>query len=58
MPVSRTEITAARKELVGDVRVAAIYSVGLHGISGPMERFLSRPIYAIKGPLLVFYNIF
>ncbi len=38
---TRTEITAARQELVGDVRVAAIYSVGLHGISGPMERFLS-----------------
>lgn len=38
---TRTEITAASQELVGDVRVAAIYSVGLHGISGPMERFLS-----------------
>lgn len=38
---TRTEITAARQELVGAVRVAAIYSVGLHGISGPMERFLS-----------------
>jgi DNA-binding transcriptional LysR family regulator len=38
---TRTEITAARQELGGAVRVAAIYSVGLHGISGPMERFLS-----------------
>ena len=38
---TRTEITAASQELVGVVRVAAIYSVGLHGISGPMERFLS-----------------
>jgi len=38
---TRTEITMASQELVGAVRVAAIYSVGLHGISGPMERFLS-----------------
>ncbi len=38
---TRTEITAAQQELAGAVRVAAIYSVGLHGISGPMERFLS-----------------
>ena len=38
---TRTEITAAQKELTGAVRVAAIYSVGLHSISGPMERFLS-----------------
>lgn len=38
---TRTEITTTRHELAGTVRVAAIYSVGLHGISGPMERFLS-----------------
>jgi DNA-binding transcriptional LysR family regulator len=38
---TRTEITAAKNELTGAVRVAAIYSVGLHSISGPMERFLS-----------------
>src|SRR4051812_21668352 len=38
---TRTEITAEQKELTGAVRVAAIYSVGLHSISGPMERFLS-----------------
>ncbi len=38
---TRTEFAAARHELEGTVRVAAIYSVGLHGISGPMERFLS-----------------
>ena len=38
---TRTEITASQQELGGAVRVAAIYSVGLHGISGPMQRFLS-----------------
>ena len=38
----RAEITAGQEELAGTVRVAAIYSVGLHGLSGQMQRFLSR----------------
>jgi len=38
---TRTEITAAHQELIGTVRVAAIYSIGLHGMSGTMERFRS-----------------
>ena len=38
---TRAEISQARQELEGTVRVAAIYSVGLHGISGQMQRFLS-----------------
>ena len=37
----RAEITAGQQELAGTVRVAAIYSVGLHGISSHMQRFLS-----------------
>jgi len=36
------EITQGRQELAGTVRIAAIYSVGLHGMSGPMQRFLSH----------------
>ncbi|HWP84511.1 MAG TPA: LysR family transcriptional regulator, partial [Terriglobia bacterium] len=39
---TRLEITRGRQELAGTVRVAAIYSVGLHGMSGPMQRFLSN----------------
>jgi DNA-binding transcriptional LysR family regulator len=39
---TRAEITRGDQELAGSVRVAAIYSVGLHGMSGPMQRFLSR----------------
>lgn len=35
------EFSTANGELSGTVRVAAIYSVGLHGLSGPMERFSS-----------------
>ncbi len=38
---TRAEISQTRQELEGTVRVAAIYSVGLHGISGQMQRFLS-----------------
>ncbi len=38
---TRAEISQARQELEGTVRLAAIYSVGLHGISGQMQRFLS-----------------
>lgn len=38
----RAEITAGQEELSGTVRVAAIYSVGLHGLSSQMQRFLSR----------------
>ena len=38
----RAEITAGQQELDGTVRVAAIYSVGLHGLSSQMQRFLSR----------------
>ena len=37
----RAEITQGQQELAGTVRVAAIYSVGLHGMSGQMQRFLS-----------------
>jgi DNA-binding transcriptional LysR family regulator len=36
------EISQGRQELAGTVRIAAIYSVGLHGMSGQMQRFLSR----------------
>lgn len=39
---TRTEITSGQQELAGTVRVAAIYSVGLHGMSGQMQQFLSR----------------
>jgi DNA-binding transcriptional LysR family regulator len=39
---TRAEITAGKDELAGTVRVAAIYSVGLHGLSGQMQRFLSH----------------
>jgi DNA-binding transcriptional LysR family regulator len=39
---ARTEITASQKELSGTVRVAAIYSIGLQGMSGPMQQFLSH----------------
>ena len=38
---TRAEISQTRQELEGTVRVAAIYSVGLHGISGQMHRFLT-----------------
>jgi DNA-binding transcriptional LysR family regulator len=39
---TRAEITRGTEELAGAVRVAAIYSVGLHGMSGQMQRFLSH----------------
>jgi DNA-binding transcriptional LysR family regulator len=39
---TRAEITRGRQELTGTVRVAAIYSVGLHGMSGQMQQFLSH----------------
>lgn len=38
----RAEITASLHELSGTVRVAAIYSIGLQGMSGPMQRFQSQ----------------
>jgi DNA-binding transcriptional LysR family regulator len=39
---TRVEITRGHQELAGTVRVAAIYSVGLHGMSGQMQSFLSH----------------
>lgn len=36
---TRAEITASLHELAGSVRIAAIYSIGLQGMSGPMQRF-------------------
>jgi DNA-binding transcriptional LysR family regulator len=39
---TRAEITGGQQELAGTVRVAAIYSVGLHGMSGQMQRFLTH----------------
>src|ERR1051325_1217695 len=39
---TRAEITRGHQELAGTVRVAAIYSVGLHGMSGQMQRFLTH----------------
>jgi DNA-binding transcriptional LysR family regulator len=39
---TRSEITRGQQELAGTVRVAAIYSVGLHGMSGKMQQFLSN----------------
>ena len=39
---ARTELSGANKEIAGTVRVAAIYSIGLQGMSGPMQRFLSH----------------
>jgi len=39
---TRAEISGSRKELSGTVRVAAIYSIGLQGMSGPMQQFLSH----------------
>ena len=39
---TRAEISGSKKELSGTVRVAAIYSLGLQGMSGPMQQFLSN----------------
>jgi DNA-binding transcriptional LysR family regulator len=39
---TRAEISGSKQELSGTVRVAAIYSIGLQGMSGPMQQFLSR----------------
>ena len=39
---TRVEITRGQQELAGTVRVAAIYSVGLHGMSGQMQQFLTK----------------
>ncbi len=39
---TRAEITGTRQEFSGTVRVAAIYSVGLHGMNSHMRRFLSE----------------
>jgi len=37
----RTEIAASRTQMTGSVRVAAIYSVGIHIMSDHMQRFMS-----------------
>ena len=37
----KTEIQAVKARVAGTVRVAAIYSVGLHDVSRPMQRFMS-----------------
>lgn len=39
---TKAEISGSKQELSGTVRVAAIYSIGLQGMSGPMQRFLSH----------------
>src|SRR5262249_61146045 len=36
---AKTEVAAVKARLDGTVRVAAIYSVGLHDVSRPMQRF-------------------
>ena len=38
---ARAEVAAARARVDGTVRVAAIYSVGLHNVSRHMQRFMS-----------------
>jgi DNA-binding transcriptional LysR family regulator len=39
---AKTEVAAVKARVDGTVRVAAIYSVGLHDMSRPMQRFMSR----------------
>jgi DNA-binding transcriptional LysR family regulator len=39
---AKTEVAAVKVRVDGTVRVAAIYSVGLHDMSRPMQRFMSR----------------
>jgi DNA-binding transcriptional LysR family regulator len=38
---ARAEVTAVKQRVAGLVRVAAIYSVGLHDVSRPMQQFMS-----------------
>jgi DNA-binding transcriptional LysR family regulator len=38
---AKTEVAAVKVRVDGTVRVAAIYSVGLHDMSRPMQRFMS-----------------
>src|SRR5439155_983623 len=38
---AKTEVPAVRARVDGTVRVAAIYSVGLHDVSRPMQQFMS-----------------
>jgi DNA-binding transcriptional LysR family regulator len=38
---AKTEVAAVKARVDGTVRVAAIYSVGLHDMSRPMQRFMS-----------------
>ena len=38
---AKTEVTAVKEKVAGTVRVAAIYSVGLHDVSRPMQQFMS-----------------
>lgn len=38
---AKSEVTAVKQHVAGLVRVAAIYSVGLHDVSRPMQQFMS-----------------
>src|SRR5215510_7529206 len=38
---AKSEVTAVKKRVAGTVRVAAIYSVGLHDVSRHVQRFMS-----------------
>jgi DNA-binding transcriptional LysR family regulator len=38
---AKAEVTAVKQTVAGTVRVAAIYSVGLHDVSRPMQQFMS-----------------
>jgi DNA-binding transcriptional LysR family regulator len=39
---AKSEVAAVKERVAGTVRVAAIYSVGLHDVSRHMQRFMSR----------------
>jgi DNA-binding transcriptional LysR family regulator len=39
---ARSEVAGVKERVAGTVRVAAIYSVGLHDVSRHMQRFMSR----------------
>jgi DNA-binding transcriptional LysR family regulator len=39
---ARSEVASVKERVAGTVRVAAIYSVGLHDVSRHMQRFMSR----------------
>jgi DNA-binding transcriptional LysR family regulator len=39
---ARAEVAAVKEQVAGTVRVAAIYSVGLHDMSHPLQRFMAR----------------